>query len=310
MKPLRIGTRGSKLALIQAGMVADALKAAHPGLEVETVVIQTSGDWKPEQGETRLSEAEGGKGLFAREIEQAILAGSVDCGVHSLKDMPAVLPEGLVIHHTLERADVRDVLILNEPCRNIEDLPKGTTIGTSSLRRQAILLSLRNDLKISPLRGNVPTRIEKIRAKQVDAGVLAYAGLVRLGLESEASLILEPEIMLPAATQGIIGIEIRTGDNLVSGLFDSIHHRETGWAAAAERAALATLDGSCRTPIGAYATLSGSDLYLRVLVASPDGARLFRDEQSGPVQSDDDAANLGRLVGLRLKARVPQDIFL
>ena len=310
MAPLRIGTRGSKLALVQTAMVSDLLRAAHPGLVIEQVVIQTSGDWKPEQGEARLSEVEGGKGLFAREIERAILAGEVDCGVHSLKDMPSFLPEGLVIRHVLERADCRDVFLSNGTMRIIEDLPVGAVVGTSSLRRQALLLHRRPDLKVVPLRGNVPTRIEKMRSGQVDAAILALAGLQRLGLESEIASIFEPEAMLPAAAQGIIGIETRDGDMATAALFDAIHHKTTGLMAAAERAALATLDGSCHTPIGAYAVVDGDSMTLRVLVASADGVQMFRDEQTGPVHGDDDAANLGRLVGLRLKSRVPADLFM
>lgn len=309
MKPLRIGTRGSKLALVQTNMVIDALTHFHPGLQIETVVIQTSGDWKPEQGETRLSETEGGKGLFAREIERAILIGDVDCGVHSLKDMPSVLPEGLSIRHVLKREDSRDAFLSNGPKR-IVDLPRNAVVGTSSLRRQAMLLARRPDLKIVPLRGNVPTRIDKLRSGQVDAAVLAYAGLKRLGLEREVASVLEMDEMLPAACQGIVGIEIREGDEAMDRLFNPIHHPETGLAAAAERAALATLDGSCHTPIGAQAVVINQNLSLRVLVASADGQQIFTDEQSGPVQSDEDAAILGRVVGMRLRARVPVDIFM
>ncbi|MDB5490254.1 MAG: Porphobilinogen deaminase [Micavibrio sp.] len=304
MKKIRIGTRGSKLALVQTGMVEAALKAAHPELEVEIKIILTSGDWKPEQGETRLSEVRGGKGLFAHEIERAILANEVDCGVHSLKDMPSFLPEGLSIHHTLKRADCRDAFLSNGPKR-IEDLPQGAVVGTSSLRRQAMILAMRPDLKIVPLRGNVPTRIEKLRSKQVDAAVLAYAGLQRLGLEHEIASILEPEVMLPAASQGIVGIEIRENDFETSRLLDSIHDWEAGIVAAAERSALATLDGSCHTPIGAHAVFKDDSITLKVLVASGDGTQVFRDEQVGPAHNEDEAEMLGRVVGLRLKARMP-----
>lgn len=310
MKPLRIGTRGSKLALVQTHMVVDALKAAHPGLAVEIMVIQTSGDWKPGQGEARLSEAAGGKGQFAVEIERAILANAVDCGVHSLKDMPTFLPEGLIIRHTLKREDSRDVLLANGPVRNLEELPQGAVVGTSSLRRQAMLLARRPDLKIVSLRGNVPTRIEKLRSGQVDAAILALAGLTRLHLEHEIACILDRDTMLPAACQGIVGIEIRDNDTDTERLFDPIHDAEAGLAAAAERAALAVLDGSCHTPIGAHATLADGQMILKVLVASADGQTVFRDEQSGPVAHDDDAARLGQVVGLRLKARVPPDLFL
>lgn len=309
MRPLRIGTRGSKLALVQAHMVADALGAAHPGLAVEIVTIQTSGEWKPEQGETRLSEAAGGKGQFAAEIERAILAREVDCGVHSLKDMPSVLPEGLVLRHTLKRADPRDVLLVNGTARHLDDLSRGAVLGTSSLRRQAMLLARRPDLKIVPFRGNVPTRIEKLRTGQVDAAVLALAGLARLHLEHEVACILNTEDMLPAACQGIVGIEIREDDSDTARLLDAIHDRESGLAAAAERAALGILDGSCHTPIGAHATLDQNHMVLKVLVASADGQQVFRDEQAGPVNNDDDAARLGQVVGMRLKARVPPEHF-
>ncbi len=304
MKPLRIGTRGSKLALIQTGMVAEALKAAYPGLEVETVVIQTSGDWKPEQGETRLSESSGGKGLFAREIELALLDGAIDCGVHSLKDLASALPEGLVVRHVLPREDSRDAFLSNE-AKTIADLPQGAVVGTSSLRRQAMLLKIRPDLKIVTLRGNVPTRIEKLRAGQVDATILAYAGLKRLGLNSEVAAVLDFDEMLPAACQGIVGIETRRNDEETAGILNAIHHRMTGLMAAAERMALGTLSGSCHTPIGAQAVMNGDVLTLKVLVASADGVQIFTDEQSGPVQNDEEAAILGQVVGLRLKARVP-----
>lgn len=305
---LRIGTRGSKLALVQTGMVRDALIAAHPGLEVEVKIIQTSGDWKPEQGETRLSETKGGKGQFAAEIEHALLAGAVDCGVHSLKDMSSFLPEGLVIRHVLKREDPRDVLLANGAVRNLADLPEGAVVGTASLRRQALLLAQRPDFKIVPLRGNVPTRIEKMRTGQVDATILALAGMRRLGLEHEIACVFTAEEMLPAACQGIVGIEIREGDSETARLFDPIHHAESGYAAAAERAALAVLDGSCHTPIGAHAVRDGGIMTLRVLVASGDGRQVFRDEQSAPVQNDADAARLGQVVGLRLKSRIPPDL--
>jgi hydroxymethylbilane synthase len=307
MKPLRIGTRGSKLALVQAGMVEDALKAAHPDLRTETVIIQTSGDWKPEQGETRLSESAGGKGLFAREIELALLDGAIDCGVHSLKDLASALPEGLAVRHVLPRADSRDAFLSNG-ARRIADLKQGAVVGTSSLRRQAMLLKMRPDLKIVTLRGNVPTRIEKLRAGQVDATILAYAGLRRLGLESEVAAVLEFDEMLPAACQGIVGIETRRDDNDTAMILDAIHHRATGLMAAAERMALGTLSGSCHTPIGAQAVIVKDTLSLRVLVASADGTQIFMDEQSGPVQSDEDAALMGQVVGMRLKARVPPNL--
>jgi len=303
-KTLRIGTRGSKLALIQTDMVARAVTAQHPGIEIQIIEIKTSGDWKPSDGETRLAESEGGKGLFAREIEQAMLAGQVDCGVHSMKDMASFLPEGLVIDHMLPREDARDAFLGNgHKC--LADLPAGATVGSSSLRRQAFILAKRPDLKVVPLRGNVPTRIEKLRAGQVDATVLALAGLKRLGLEGEADCVIEPEDMLPAAGQGAVGIETRVGDQETRALFDALHCRETGLRVIAERAALQVLDGSCRTPIGAYAVLNGDSLKLTAVLASEDGKQFYREEVSGPAAQ---AEELGRRAGQALKKRAPSDL--
>lgn len=301
---LRIGTRGSALALVQARAAAALLEAAHSGLQTQIVEIRTSGDWVPAQGETRLSEAEGGKGLFAREIENALLAGQVDCGVHSAKDMASVLPAGLVIDHILPREDSRDVL-LSRNAGTLDDLPEGAVVGTSSLRRQAFLLARRPDLRIVPLRGNVPTRIEKMKSGQVDATILALAGLRRLGLTDEIGAVLEPDIMLPAAGQGAVGIETRHDDASTRALLDAVHCRISGLCVTAERAALAVLDGSCRTPVGAHAVLDGESLTVRVIVAAPDGQALYEDAETGPAPESAQAAALGHAVGARLKARVP-----
>jgi hydroxymethylbilane synthase len=300
-KKIRIGTRGSQLALVQANMVADGLRAHNPGLETEIVIIKTSGDWKPEQGETYLSEAQGGKGLFAREIEQALLENRVDCGVHSLKDMPSFLPDGLVIDHVLPREDARDVFV-SARYKSLAELPKGAIVGTASPRRQAFLLAKRPDLKIEPLRGNVPTRLEKLKAGQADATILALAGLKRLHLEREATAILDPADMLPAAAQGIIGIETRANDSATRALLDPLHHRETGLRALAERAALQVLGGSCRTAIGAHAALAGDTLHLTVGAATPDGGKSFFETIKGPAK---DAAALGEQAGRALKAKLP-----
>ena len=304
-KIIRIGTRGSRLALRQAGMVAEALTAAHPGIRHEIVTIKTSGDWKPEEGEARLSEAAGGKGQFAKEIETALLEGRIDCGVHSMKDMPSFLPDGLIIRHMLPREDARDAFLANG-CAKIIDLPQGAVVGTSALRRQAFLLAQRPDLIIVPLRGNVPTRIEKLRAGQVDATLLAIAGLARLGMEHEAAAVLEPGEMLPAAGQGAIGVEIRADDAGLARLLDGLHCAVTGMGVTAERAALQVLDGSCHTPIGAYAELDGqSRMTLTVAVASPDGRAFFTERQARTVRSDDEARSFGEAVGGVLKLDVP-----
>ncbi|PZO86581.1 MAG: hydroxymethylbilane synthase, partial [Micavibrio aeruginosavorus] len=195
-KSLKIGTRGSPLALLQTEMVEGALKARLPDLQIERVVIRTTGDWKPEQGEKRLSEAEGGKGLFAREIELALLDRTIDCAVHSLKDMPSFLPEGLALDHMLERADPRDAFICHK-VSSYMDLPQGAVVGTSSLRRQAFLLAKRPDLKIVPIRGNVQTRLAKLAEGQVDATYLAMAGLDRLGISGDFIHPVSMEDMLP-----------------------------------------------------------------------------------------------------------------
>lgn len=305
IKKVRIGTRGSKLALVQADMVAGALMAQ--GVAVEIVRIETSGDWKPAQGETRLSEAEGGKGQFAKEIEAALLRGEIDCGVHSMKDMPSFLPEGLIIRHMLPREDARDAFLSNG-AKTIDELPQGAVVGTSSLRRQAFVLARRPDLKVVPIRGNVPTRIEKLRGGQVDATLLALAGLRRLGLEKEISAVLDVAEMLPAAGQGAVGIEIRANDAVIAAFLDRLHCSKTGLCVHAERAALQVLDGSCHTPIGAHAVLDGNRIMLQVDVASGDGQQFFKTEKTGIVETDADAEALGRVAGEDLKARVPREL--
>ncbi len=302
-KTLKIGTRGSKLALIQVDMVMAALKEHFPDLDITVEEILTSGDWKPSDGETRLSEAEGGKGQFAKEIEQALLRGDIDCGVHSMKDMESFLPDGLVIDHMLPRADPRDAFLANEALR-LSDLPEGATVGTSSVRRQAFILSKRPDLKVVPLRGNVPTRIEKLRSWKVDATILALSGLQRMGLEHEAACVLDYDEMLPAAGQGAVGIETRVNDVETRSLFDRIHCAQTGLCVKAERAALAVLDGSCHTPIGAHAILSGGEMSLRVILCKLDGAQKYEEIQRGPVGSNAQAEALGARAGNAIKDRV------
>jgi len=305
-KTIRIGTRGSQLALIQAETVRTMLLAAHPEVTAEIVPITTSGEWRPEQGETRLSEAQGGKGLFAREIEQALLGGQVDCGVHSLKDMASFLPEGLALDHMLPREDPRDAF-LSPKAACLEDLPAGAVVGTASLRRQALVKARRPDIEVVPLRGNVPTRIEKLKAGQVDAAILAYAGLKRLGLGAEAQCVIDPELMLPAACQGIIAIETRLEDSATRAVFDALHCHDTGRCGVAERAVLQVLDGSCHTPIGAYAVWEqgGAVMYLRALVAAPDGSEIYHDECRAAVPDAAAARTLGEGLGRTIKARLP-----
>lgn len=306
---LLLGTRGSRLALAQTELVLAGLRAAHPALAVTFEIIKTSGDWKPEDGERRLAENEGGKGLFVKEIEQAILATRVHAGVHSLKDVPSFLPEGLGVDITLPRADARDVFI----CRDGDDLMSlkaGAVIGTASLRRQAIVKKLRPDLQVVPLRGNVPTRLDKLRQGQVDAIILANAGMSRLGpeimpLNDIRCTLLDTAMMLPACGQGIIGIETRLMDDDVRQALFSIHHANTGICAAAERKILQILDGSCQTPIGAYATLVDGSMHVRSIVAMPDGTGAYQAERQGSVRTVDDAVRLAADLGAEMRAHAP-----
>ncbi len=300
--PLRIGTRGSPLALAQAHMVRAALLAAEPALggdAVEIVAVSTRGD----RIQDRTLAEIGGKGLFTEEIEAGLLDGSLHMAVHSMKDMPTRLPDGLLIGAVLERADPRDALIARGP-RSIAELPWSAVVGTASLRRQAQLRAARPDLVVVPLRGNVQTRLRKLDAGEVQATLLAMAGLIRLGLEAEVSAALSTDEMLPAVAQGAIGIECREDDAEVRGLLDRINHAATMTAITAERAFLAVLDGSCRTPIAALAELDGEALRLRGLVASTDGRAVDRIEAEG---SAADAAALGSATGERLRARLPRN---
>lgn len=303
---MRIGTRGSKLALIQAQKLVDRIKQQNPTTPVEIVVIRTSGDWKPSDGETLLSEAAGGKGLFAKEIEMALTDGRIDVGVHSLKDVPTFLPDGLSLTHMLKREDPRDAFV---SCKvtALDELPENAVVGTSSMRRKAILLARRPDLQVVPLRGNVDTRLQKLKDGQVDATILAACGLQRMGLEEKIASYLEPEAMLPAVCQGIISMEIREEDEKTAALLDTVHDTATGMIANAERSMLAVLDGSCRTPIGSYAQwIDDTTMRLRGLVASPNGVDLYQAEETARVETDADAHALGLRVGRVLKDKTPQ----
>lgn len=302
---LRIGTRGSKLALRQAAELRDRLAKAHPEFAapdaVETVVIRTSGDRITDRPLADI----GGKGLFTKEIEEALKERQIDLAVHSLKDMPTVLPDGLAIAGHLPREDARDALIAPKT-HSLKDLPIGAVIGTSSLRRQAQLLHMRPDIKIAPLRGNVETRIAKIEAGEADATVLALAGLKRLGREGDATVVLSPEEMLPAPAQGVIGVEIRAEDDRARTLLAAIDHHPTAICARCERALLEALDGSCRTPIGALATFQGNRIALDALVISPDGRVCHRLTRSTTTSR---ARELGREIGEALRAMAGPHFF-
>ncbi len=302
--PLRLGTRGSPLALAQARMVKAALLAAEPALDdasVEIVVVSTQGD----RIQDRTLAEIGGKGLFTEEIEAGLLGATLDLAVHSMKDMPTLLPAGLVISAVLPRADPRDALIARGP-RSVAELPKGAVVGTASLRRQAQLRAVRPDLVVVPLRGNVQTRLRKLEAGEVQATFLAMAGLIRLGLEEVVSAALPPEEMLPAVAQGAIGIECRADDGPVLQLLAAINHAPTMTSISAERAFLGALDGSCRTPIAALAELSGPDLRLRGLVASPDGSAVDRIDVTGAAAA---CVALGDDTGVELRDRLAPGYF-
>jgi hydroxymethylbilane synthase len=300
---LRFGTRGSPLALAQARMVQQALAMAH-GFEPEQIaieVIRTSGD----RIQDRPLADVGGKGLFTKEIEEALAAGTIDLAVHSSKDMPTVLPPGLVLSAFMEREDPRDVFI-SRKAKSIADLPRGATVGTASLRRQAMVKRKRPDLTIVPLRGNVETRLRKLDEGVADATLLALAGLKRLGLADAATAVLDVNEFLPAVGQGAIGIETRADDSRARELVSAINHADTFSALAAERAFLAVLDGSCRTPIGGHATISGRRLRFRGMVVKPDGSEAFEATREGDVR---DAEKLGADAGGELKGRAGPDFF-
>jgi hydroxymethylbilane synthase len=290
---LRIATRKSQLALWQAEHVAALLREAHPGLAIELVPLLTQGD----RIQDRSLAAIGGKGLFIKELEVAIEDLRADIAVHSMKDVPAELPAGLVIAAVLKRADPRDALITTSGVARLEDLPRDARVGTSSLRRQAQLCALRPDLRIEALRGNVDTRLRKLDAGGMDAIVLACAGLIRLGLESRITARLDPKVCLPAVTQGVIGIECRSSDARTLGLLRPLEDPATRKVMEAERGFAARLGGSCQSPIAAYATLEADRIRIDGLVAEPDGSRLLRDSSSG---SAENPVGLGRQLAERI----------
>lgn len=292
---IRLGTRGSPLALIQTHEVRDRLIAAHPHLAAEgaldVVVIQTSGD----RVQDRTLADIGGKGLFTKEIEEWLFDGRIDMAVHSMKDVPTWIPDGLSIACMLPRADPRDTFI-GRDAANLHALPKGSVVGTASVRRQSQILHSRPDLRVVPFRGNVQTRLRKLNEGQADATLLAQAGLDRLDLAMGA--VLSPEDLLPAVAQGAIGVEIRAADDHARHLLEALDDRATTVAVDAERAVLAALDGSCRTPIASLALHSDGAVHLRALVAMPDGSMLWRAERRA---SEADALRAGRDAGEELR---------
>ncbi len=300
---LRIGSRGSPLALAQAREVRARLAGAHRVAEdaIAIVTIRTSGDAIQDRP---LAEV-GGKGLFTKEIEQALEDGAIDLAVHSSKDMPTVLPAGLGLTACLPREDVRDVFISRKAAR-LADLPHGAIIGTASLRRQAMVKRLRPDIAVVNFRGNVETRLRKLDDGIVDATLLAYAGLKRLGRADAATAVLDIDEFLPAVGQGAIGIETRENDVHTRDAVAAINHPDTLVALNAERAFLAVLDGSCRTPIAGHARIANGAVSFRGLILRPDGSEALETARAGSVA---DAALLGRDAGRELKSRAPSDFF-
>jgi hydroxymethylbilane synthase len=298
-QPLRIGTRGSALALWQAGWVKTQLENLWPGLQVELVPIKTSGD---KIQDISLAQV-GGKGLFVKEIEEALLSRTIDLAVHSVKDLPGELPSGLTLSAVPEREDPRDVLITRHG-ETLLELPAGTRVGTSSLRRQALLLHVNPGLRVEMLRGNVETRLRKQHEGVVDATVLAAAGLKRLGLTPEHSRVLDEQVFLPAIGQGALGIETRVNDEAIP-LVRPLHHRATAVAVSAERAFLGRMGGSCRTPLAAKGRTLNGTVHLAALVASPDGRRVIRGEHAGPI---DMAGQVGAILAERLLTQGGKEI--
>jgi hydroxymethylbilane synthase len=305
---LRIGSRGSELALWQARWVRDRLASMHPGLTVEIEIIKTTGDKVLDAPLSRI----GDKGLFTREIEHALLNKTIDLAVHSLKDLPTELPEGLMLGAVTEREDVRDVFLPRpgNSVRCLNDLPEGSAVATGSLRRKCQLLHLRPDLSIIDVRGNLNTRYAKLEASAWEGMLLARAGVVRLGWADRIGESIDPQVILPAVGQGALGIEVRVGDSRVIERIGGLHHPRTAAATTAERALLHALEGGCQVPIGTYGRIESGEgapprLMLDALVGSLDGKHVVRDSVSG---SPDEADALGLALAKRLLAGGAQRI--
>jgi len=273
---IRIATRKSPLAMWQAEHVAAELKKAHPGLRVELLGMSTKGDRILDAPLAKI----GGKGLFVKELEQGMLEGTADIAVHSMKDVPVELPEGLHLPIIMQREDPRDAFVSNNYA-SLDELPQGACVGTSSLRRQSQLSERRPDLVIKPLRGNVNTRLAKLDAGEFDAIILASAGLIRLGFSERIASFISAEQSLPAIGQGAVGIECRKDDERINSLLKPLHHEETAICVRAERAMNHRLNGGCQVPIAGYAELEEGKIHMRGLVGEPDGSSILRSEAQG-----------------------------
>ena len=303
MSVLKIATRKSRLALWQTEHVAARLRTLNPGLEIEIVPLSTRGDEILDRSLQKV----GGKGLFIKELEQAMLRGQADIAVHSMKDMPSELPEEFLIACVLERAAPEDALLAHNNLR-FKDLPQGAVLGTSSLRRASQLLAQRPDLQIKPLRGNVETRIKKWQSAEFDAIVLARAGLQRLGLEAHISEVLTPQLCVPAAAQGIIGVECLSTDIKTRQLLLALNDQNSQIMISAERAFNAKLGGDCQTPIAAFATVNTQEISLTGLVAASDGKKVLRNSQSSFIPTHEHDINAKILLAKTLGQGVAEQL--
>lgn len=302
-KPFRIGTRGSPLAMAQTHETRDRLAAAHglPPEMFEIVILSTKGDRITDRSLAEI----GGKGLFTEELEEQLLSGDLDFAVHSSKDMPTKLPDGLFLSAFLPREDIRDAFV-GRSAERLADLPQGATVGSSSLRRQALIRRLRPDIDVITYRGQVETRLRKLAEGQVDGTLLAFAGLKRLGMEHVPTELLDPEEFLPAPAQGAICVEARIGDDRINTLLAAIDDPRTHEAVSCERGFLATLDGSCRTPIAGYAQSDGTHIRFAGMILTPDGTTFHQIEIDGRAA---DAERLGQEAGERIRAKAGPGFF-
>jgi hydroxymethylbilane synthase len=301
MPPIVLGTRGSPLALVQTEEVLQALRRRHPHQEFIVRVVKTTGDVNTRDTLTAL-----GRGVFSREIEDLLLRREIDIAVHSLKDLPGTLPPGLVIAATPERADPRDVVV-GAAAPTLAALPPGAKVGTSSPRRMALVQEARKDVCAEPIRGNVDTRLRKLKDGAYDAVVLAAAGLARLNRLNEATEFLDPNTFVPAISQGVLGVETREDAADVRVLLAPLDHPATSAATVAERSFLRAVGGGCKVPVAAYATVAGSELTLRGLVATPDGFRVYRRTLHAPVS---DAGRVGRELVSLLRSDGAKDLLV
>lgn len=295
MGTIRVGTRGSNLALWQATFVKETLEKHHPGIRFEQVIIKTEGDLDQKSSLSQI----GGQGIFTKEIEKALLNNTIDIAVHSLKDLPSKMPEGLILGAVPERGYVEDVLI-TEDGKTLEQLPQNAKVATGSIRRKSQLLNMRPDLIISDLRGNIDTRLRKLRGSDIDAIIMAKAAILRLELDKVLYYEFNTDEMIPAVGQGAIGIQVRKEDKIVQDIVQALNHLDTFHAVTAERALLATLDSGCQFPVGAFACVSGTDLDIRGFVGSEDGKNILHEKMQSEVQ---DARNAGRILAEKLLDR-------